>query len=101
MYYIISEPGTGDNPSSNATVSVKYKGYFTNKTVFDQTKNDTPIQFSLSGVIEGWRIALPLLKKGGKGTFLFPSRLGYGTKGSSGVIPANSVIIFDIDLVSF
>jgi len=69
--------------------------------VFDETKNDAAIQFALSSVISGWRVAVPLLKKGGKGTFLFPSRLGYGTTGSGGVIPANTVIIFDIELVSF
>lgn len=102
MYYIITEPGTGDNASSNSVVTVKYKGYFTNKTVFDQTKNDTPVQFPLSNLIEGWKIGVPLLKKGGKGTFLFPSKLGYGPNGSStGAVPPNSVIIFDIELVSF
>lgn len=101
MYYVILEPGTGDNPSSSATVTVKYKGYFTDKKVFDQTKVDETRQFPLSNLIEGWKIAVPLLKKGGKGIFLLPSKLGYGSTGSSGGVPANTVIIFDIELVSF
>lgn len=101
MYYIINEPGTGDNASVNSVVTVKYKGYFTDKKVFDETKNDAAVQFPLSGVISGWRIAVPLLKKGGKGTFLFPSRLAYGPTGSGNVIPPNTVLIFDIELVSF
>jgi len=101
MYYIIKEPGTGDNASTNSVVTVKYKGYFIDKKVFDETKNDAVAQFPLSGVISGWRIAVPLLKKGGKGTFLFPSRLAYGPTGSGNVIPANAVLIFDIELVSF
>lgn len=100
MYYIISEPGTGSNATSNSVVTVKYKGYFTDKKVFDETKNDAVAQFPLSNLIEGWKIAVPLLKKGGKGTFLLPSKLGYGTTGSGGV-PPNTVIIFDIELVSF
>lgn len=100
MYYIIKEPGTGDNASANSVVTVKYKGYFTDKSVFDETKNDAVAQFPLTNLIEGWKIGVPLLKKGGKGTFLFPSKLGYGASGS-GKVPANSVIIFDIELVSF
>lgn len=101
MYYIINEPGTGDSPISSSVVTVKYKGYFTDKKVFDQTKNDAVAQFPLSNLIEGWKIGVPLLKKGGKGTFLFPSRLGYGANGSAGGVPGNTVIIFDIELVSF
>ncbi|AEE49019.1 FKBP-type peptidyl-prolyl cis-trans isomerase [Haliscomenobacter hydrossis] len=101
LYYIISEPGTGENPSSSSIVTVKYKGYFTDKKVFDETKADATAQFPLTNLIEGWKIAIPLLKKGGKGTFLIPSRLGYGPSGSAGGVPGNSVIIFDIELVSF
>lgn len=101
MYYIILEPGTGDNALPNSVVTVKYKGYFTDKKVFDETKNDAVAQFPLSNLIEGWKIGVPLLKKGGKGIFLLPSKLGYGTSGSAGGVPANTVIIFDIELVSF
>ena len=101
MYFVIVEPGTGDNPTSSSTVTVKYTGYFTDKKVFDQTKGDETRQFPLSNLIEGWKIGVPLLKKGGKGIFLLPSKLGYGSTGSSGGVPANTVIIFDIELVSF
>lgn len=101
MYYVILEPGTGDNALPSSVVTVKYKGYFTDKKVFDETKNDAVAQFPLSNLIEGWKIGVPLLKKGGKGIFLLPSKLGYGTSGSAGGVPANTVIIFDIELVSF
>lgn len=98
IYYNISTPGTGANPNLSSVVTVKYKGYLTNNNVFDQST--AGIQFALANLIPGWQIGIPLLKKGGKGTFYIPSELGYGSSGQ-GSIPANSVLIFDIELVNF
>ena len=100
LYYIIEESGSGGNPSSNANVEVRYKGYFLDGTVFDQTQGTNSITFNLQNLIPGWQIGIPLLEKGGSGTFLLPSELGYGPFPPPG-IPANAVLIFDIDLVDF
>ena len=56
------------------------------------------ITFPLSGVIQGWQEGIPLFKEGGSGILLIPSALGYGSQ-SVGSIPANSVLIFDINLI--
>lgn len=98
IHYIITTVGTGANPTANATVTVKYKGYFLDGSVFDQSVN--PIEFPLKNLIEGWKIAIPLLKKGGKGTFIIPSALCYGSNPPPG-IPANAIMIFEIELVDF
>lgn len=100
LYYVITEEGTGDHPDINSEVTVKYKGYLTNGTVFDETTGNSSVTFPLSGLIRGWQIGIPKLKQGGKGTFFVPSALGYGSQ-AVGNIPANSVLIFDIELVSF
>ena len=100
LYYIITVIGTGNNPNANSEVTVRYKGYLTDGTIFDQTDGSSTATFGLGSLIEGWKIGIPLLKEGGAGTFFIPSVLGYGSQGS-GSIPANSVIIFDIELVSF
>ncbi len=81
-------------------MKVKYKGYLTDGTVFDQTTGSLSATFSLSGLIEGWQEGIPLLKKGGKGTFFLPSALGYGPSGA-GSIPPNTVLIFEIELLDF
>ncbi len=99
LHYIIEEPGSGGSPNLSSTVTVKYKGYLLNGNVFDQSGNNS-VTFPLSNLILGWQEGIPLLQKGGKGQFFIPSALGYGRSGS-GSIPGNSVLIFDIELVSF
>ncbi|MCB0526513.1 MAG: FKBP-type peptidyl-prolyl cis-trans isomerase [Lewinellaceae bacterium] len=100
LYYIIEQEGTGGHPNLQSNVTVRYKGYLLDGTVFDQTPGSQTISFKLTEVIKGWQEAVPLLQKGGKGTFLIPSDLGYGSQ-RAGIIPPNSVLIFDIELVNF
>lgn len=100
MYYIIDAEGSGNSPSSNSVIEIKYKGYLTNGTVFDETEGNSSATMNLSSLITGWRIGIPLLKKGGKGTFFIPSALGYGSN-ATGNIPENSVLIFEIELIDF
>lgn len=103
LHYIITETGSGGHPSASSTVTVRYVGKFLkNDEVFDQTEGTETATFSLGGVIEGWQEGVPLLKKGGKGTFFIPSALAYGPYGSpNGTIPGNTPLIFEIELVNF
>ncbi|NUQ26339.1 MAG: FKBP-type peptidyl-prolyl cis-trans isomerase [Saprospiraceae bacterium] len=98
MFYVITTEGFGASPTLNDDVEVSYRGYFLDDTVFDQTAAGQTVEFPLANLIKGWQIGLPLLKEGGRGTFFLPSELGYGDNPPSG-IPANAVLIFDIDLV--
>lgn len=100
LHYIVDVAGSGGNPQSNSSVTVHYVGkLLKNGNVFDQTA-DVPRTFLLNTLIEGWQEGIPLLKKGGKGTFFVPSALGYGPFGS-GSIPGNAPLIFEIELVDF
>ena len=100
IYYIIEEPGSGGSPNGNSEVLVRYKGYLLDGTVFDETPGSDARTFFLYQVIRGWQIAIPLLQKNGKGTFFIPSGLAYGPFERPG-IPANSVLIFETELVNF
>lgn len=97
LYYIISKQGTGAQPSSSSDVKVSYIGYLTDGSVFDASPT-TGIRLSLSSTIQGWQEGIPLFKKGGKGTLLIPSALGYGAQAKTN-IPANSVLVFDVELL--
>ncbi|MBL7920131.1 MAG: FKBP-type peptidyl-prolyl cis-trans isomerase [Bacteroidia bacterium] len=98
LYYVVWTEGTGAQPNSNSNVTVNYKGSLKDGTVFDQSTS-AGVTFNLNSVIKGWQEGIPLFKKGGRGVLLIPSALGYGSN-ASGKIPANSVLIFDIDLIN-
>ena len=98
LYYIMTVEGTGVSPTTSSTVEVKYTGYLLDDTVFDQTATGKTFTSSLSGLITGWQIGIPLMKKGGKAMLFIPSALGYGIRGI-GPIPANSVLVFEIELI--
>lgn len=99
LYYVIDEPlGTGEQPTENDNVTVAYKGYFLNGTVFDES-NFSGVTFGLQQVITGWTEGITYFNEGGTGVLLLPSRLAYGNRGTNG-IPPGAVLIFDINLIS-
>jgi FKBP-type peptidyl-prolyl cis-trans isomerase FkpA len=99
LYYQIIEAGTGASVNYASTVEANYKGRLLNGNVFDQT-TATPAVFPLNGVIAGWTIGVPLINVGGKIRLLIPSTLAYGNQSPGAGIPKNSVLDFDVELVS-
>lgn len=100
LRYTIEQEGDGQHPTSNAQVTVKYTGYYLDDVVFDGTTNGGSVNFSLNGVIPGWKEGIPKFDRGGKGKLFIPSKLAYGTNPPTN-IPQNAILIFDIELVSF
>lgn len=92
---MITDPGNGSKPTANSSVTVNYKGYLTNGSLFDQGQNST---FNLSQVIDGWSEGLTYFNEDAQGWLLIPARLGYGNTGSSSV-PPGAVTIFSIHLL--
>ena len=101
IYYVTDVEGSGQTPIPTSTIKVFYKGYLLDETVFDSNLAPKPaVEFALNNLIEGWKIGFQKFKAGGKGKLLIPSAYGYGSV-AKGLIPANSVLIFDVELVSF
>lgn len=97
MRYVITREGSGNKPCLESGITFKYKGMLLNGTVFDE--NTTGLTYPLKDLILGWQIVLPQLKAGTKATLYIPSGYGYGANALPG-IPANSNLIFEIELVS-
>lgn len=97
LYYIIDEIGEGNKPVRTDNVTVAYKGYFLNGSVFDQSESG--ISFNLYRVIAGWTEGMQYFKEGGSGKLLIPAHLGYGSY-KYATIPGGSVLIFDVELIS-
>lgn len=98
FYYKIEAPGTGNKPTLCSNVVIYYQGKLVDGTTFDQT-GSSPATFALSNLITGWQLGLPLIKAGGKIKLYLPPSLGYGNS-FSGLVPANSILIFEISLLA-
>ena len=98
LYYVINTNGNGNVPNINSIVTVAYKGYFLDGTVFDES-DANGVSFNLNQVIPGWTEGITYFKEGGDGVLLIPYNLGYGVYGNSG-IPRVSVLLFDVNLKS-
>ena len=105
FFYRITQAATGKAVVNLcSSIIIKYSGKLTNGTVFDQTPSGETSLFVLGQLIVGWQKGLPLISSGGKITLYIPPSLGYGStdvKNSAGavIVPANSILIFDIDLL--
>lgn len=96
------QPGTGASPQSGQNVTVHYTGWLTDGTKFDSSVDrGQPFEFRLGAgqVIQGWDEGVASMKIGGKRRLVIPANLAYGPRAVGGVIPANSVLVFDVELL--
>lgn len=93
--------GSGEPVKAGATVTAHYTGALaTNGTIFQSSKDTgQPFTSPLSGLIKGWQDGIPGMKPGGVRRLLIPAAQAYGSQSQPG-IPANSDLVFDIELVS-
>ncbi|PHM38918.1 FKBP-type peptidyl-prolyl cis-trans isomerase [Xenorhabdus mauleonii] len=99
LLYKIEKEGTGKEPKPSDTVVVNYKGTLIDGQVFDNSfDRKEPLSIRLDSVIPGWIEGLQHVKKGGKITLVIPPELAYG-QASVPQIPANSTLIFNIELL--
>ena len=105
LFYEIIDPGSGATATLNSKIVITYTGKLLNGTIFDQRINPNNTQtegpespWPLGQLIEGWKVGIPLIKKGGRIKLLVPSAMAYGCTGY-GSIPGDSPLFFDIQLV--
>lgn len=95
--------GTGDVAVAGASVTVHYVGKLTDGKVFDASRNHGTQGFTFAlgagQVIKGWDMGVAGMKVGGKRKLTIPSELAYGNQAVGGVIPANSTLVFEVELL--
>jgi peptidyl-prolyl cis-trans isomerase A (cyclophilin A) len=100
LKYIVLQEGTGVRPIATSNVKVHYTGMLLEGKIFDSSvQRGEPISLGLNQVIRGWTEGVQLMKEGAKYKFYIPSYLAYGEQGAGGVIPPNSDLIFEIELI--
>lgn len=105
-FYYLSDTDSVSNgrPNVNSEIEVLYTAKLFDGTVFYESDPAYPDFIYLSDAIPGWQLALPNFQIGAKGTIIIPSRLGYGEDGLTDeygdvIVPPNSILIFDLQLV--
>lgn len=99
LQYKVLQAAEGERPSIEQYVVVNYQGRRVDGIVFDESATDRPATFPLKQVIKGWREGLSLMQKGAKWEFYIPADLAYGATSPTELIPANSTLIFTVELV--
>lgn len=115
LRYVLLEEGTGKKPKEGQIVQVNYAGRVLDGAYFDTSiesvakqqglyhkgKQYQPLAFQLGQgrVIKGWDEGIALLKAGTKAVLYIPSPLGYGRRGSRGIIKPNAILVFEVELV--
>ena len=102
LEFIDLAPGTGNPPAIGQTVTVNYSGRLTNGKKFDSSiDRNKPFSFpiGIGKVIKGWDEGISTMKVGGRRQLIIPAGLGYGSQGFPGVIPPNSTLIFDVEVL--
>jgi FKBP-type peptidyl-prolyl cis-trans isomerase FklB len=101
LQYRIIEEGTGQRPGVDDKVLVHYRGRLIDGTEFDSSyRRNRPASFRVNQVIKGWTEALQLMPRGSKWQLVIPPELAYGVNGAGEVIPPNSTLIFDVELIA-
>ena len=103
LQYVVLKKGDGKKcPKYGQTVTVHYTGTLLDGRMFDSSVHrGQPASFKIGQVIEGWNEALQTMSKGEKRTLIIPPELGYGVHGYPGIIPPDSYLIFDVELLDF
>ncbi len=93
--------GKGGSPTADSTVKVHYRGTLPNGDEFDSSyKRHEPISFSLRQVIPCWTQGVQKMKVGGKARLTCPASTAYGARGVPGVIPPDTALTFDVELLA-
>ncbi|MFT3885400.1 MAG: FKBP-type peptidyl-prolyl cis-trans isomerase [Flavobacteriales bacterium] len=101
LQYEVITMGTGPKPTAQDQVEVNYRGTLIDGHEFDSSyKRGEPAKLSVQeGMIAGWSEALQLMPVGSKWKVYIPSGLGFGEQARGEDLPANSVLVFDLELL--
>ena len=101
QYEVLRSAGEGPRPRTSDSVVVYYQGSFIDGEVFDSTRDsDGPARLEMDAVIPGFREALTRMRVGDSWRIHVPPALGYGRRGVRGLIGANELLIFEIELLA-
>ncbi len=104
LKYFVTRTGSGQQPQAGSRVVAHYSGFLFNGRKFDSSYDrGKPFEFILGQgkVIRGWEEAFTTMTIGEKRVLIIPHELAYGKRGYPPIIPPESTLIFEVELVGF
>jgi FKBP-type peptidyl-prolyl cis-trans isomerase FklB len=100
LQYEVIKEGKGPKPLITDKIKAHYKGALLDGKEFDSSfKRNQPFTASLSSLIKGWQIAIPMMHQGSHWRLWIPSELAYGDRGAGNDIPGGATLIFEVELL--
>ena len=101
LFFTVHTEGVGKEPQQGDYIKIRYVGKLLSGKTFDESPKNEPFAFQIGKqqVIEGWDIALQKIRVGAKITLYVPAKFGYGAAGIGDVIPSNTPLVYDIELL--
>ena len=100
LQYEVVKEGTGPQPKLSDKIKAHYKGELLSGKEFDSSfKRNQPFSAPLTALIQGWQIAIPLMKQGSHWRLWIPSDLAYGDRGAGSDIPGGATLMFEVELL--
>jgi len=102
LFYQDLEEGSGPAAAHGDTVSVHFRGWLPDATLFAESEAEDPVEFvlGLGRVIPGWDEGVTGMRQSGTRLLVLPPELAYGVQGLPNLVPPNTVVVFQIDLVT-
>lgn len=102
LTYVTTKEGTGEEAKTGQQIRMHYTGTLEDGTKFDSSRDRNqpfPVRIGTGAVIAGWDEGVPGMKVGEQRKLTIPAKLGYGDRAQGDKIPANSTLIFDVELL--
>jgi FKBP-type peptidyl-prolyl cis-trans isomerase FklB len=100
IQYEVLKEGNGAQPLVTDKIKAHYRGALLDGKEFDSSfKRNQPFSAPLRSLIQGWQIAIPLMKTGSQWRLWIPSDLAYGDRGAGSDIPGGATLLFEVELL--
>jgi FKBP-type peptidyl-prolyl cis-trans isomerase FklB len=100
LQYEVVKEGSGRQPVLSNQIKAHYKGALLDGKEFDSSfKRNQPFTAPLTALIQGWQIAIPLMKEGSHWRLWIPSDMAYGDRGAGQDIPGGATLMFEVELL--